>query len=199
ERVPANEGSGTRARVQGRGASESVRAKQNNCRRGLAAFLSTAALLLLGAPVWADPPDRPDRAREADSLRRAALEWRAVGTWDARRKAMAQLERASLLAPHDDRVWLELGRMCCEAGERRRGRGCYERARRLMPDDAESHALFGMAWTWEWLNSYEGPPLARAVQEYQRACELDPGRAATWGALTALLLSRDRLEEAERA
>jgi tetratricopeptide (TPR) repeat protein len=123
----------------------------------------------------------------------------SAGTLDARRQAMGELEQASLLAPGDHRIWLDLGRLCLEIGERKRGRDCYEHAQRAAPESAEAFTALGRAWTWEWLNSFEASALAHAERNLERATRLDPGRADTWGALSALSLSRGRLDLSERA
>lgn len=168
-------------------------------RRIVAAGAIAALVPALAAPLARAGSDPAGRARAADSLRDRAAAYRAAGTLDGRRQAMSDLERASLLAPEDHRVWLDLGRLCLETGQRARGRACYDRARRAAPDDAEAHAALGSAWTWEWLGSFEPTALAHAERDLERAAELAPGRAAAWGELAALSLSRGRLEQAERA
>lgn len=166
-------------------------------RRAIAILLILAALPAapggLGAGVSAG------RVAEADSLHRRAVARLAEGTLDARRHAMAELERASLLDPARLEVWLDLGRLCLESGQRRRGRSCYERAQRAAPDDATAYVALGMAWTWEWLGSFEDAALAQARRSLARACALAPGRADAWGALSALELSRGRVELGTRA
>lgn len=174
----------------------SVRAKSSVWPRRLVVCLVAA---LLTSPAGAAAADRAERARAADSLHRSALGWLAIGTLDARRQALGQLEQASLLAPHDHTIWLDFGRLCLEVGQRKRGRDCYEHAQRAAPEDAEAFLLLGRAWTWEWLNSFDADALAKAERNLERATKLDPGRAATWGIYSALLLSRGRMDQAERA
>lgn len=140
-----------------------------------------------------------DRASEGDSLRRLAAERVTLGTLDARRQAMSELEQASLLAPGDHQVWLALGRLCLESGQRQRGRDCYERALRAAPDDYQAHAELGAAWTWEWLSSFESTALANAERNLERAAELDPSAAQNWARLSALSLSRGRRDRAALA
>ncbi len=165
-----------------------------NGRRILAALLGFATLLAAaGVPVASTGAGR---AAEADSLHRHAVEHLAEGTLDARRLALAELEQASLLDPGSVQIWLDFGRLCLETGRRRQGRSCYERARRVAPDDAQAHAALGAAWTWEWLSSFEDAALAQAQQSLARATELDPGRSAAWSALSALELSRGRIDRA---
>jgi Tfp pilus assembly protein PilF len=165
-----------------------------NGRRIVAAFLSIATLLVTpGVPMAATSAAR---AAEADSLHRRAVARLAEGTLDARRFAMAELERASVLDPGSVRIWLDFGRLCMETGRRKRGRSCYEQARRAAPDDAEAHVALGFAWTWEWLSSFEEPPLARAQQSLARATELAPGRAEAWSQLSAVELVSGRVDRA---
>ena len=156
----------------------------------------TALVLGHGAPALAR---HADRAVEADSLHRLALQHLALGTLDDRRDAMIELEEASRLAPGDHRIWLDLGRLCLTSGERKRGRDCYEHARRAAPDEAAAHAELGAAWTWEWLSSFESSALAHAEQNLERAARLAPGDAGNWARLSALSLSRGRLDPAARA
>ena len=158
----------------------------------------TVALALM---LWAIPATSiASRARtEADSLRSLARERLKLGTLDARRQAMTELERASQLAPDDHHVWLDLGRLCLERGERQRGRDCYDRARRAAPDDPRAWAELGAAWTWEWLSSFDDSALANAARDLQRAAELNPDDAATWARLSALLIARGRPRAAEHA
>ncbi|MGH7731678.1 MAG: tetratricopeptide repeat protein [Candidatus Eiseniibacteriota bacterium] len=162
----------------------------------LAALLSAA---LLSAPRVPAAATDAAKAAEADSLHRHAVARLAEGSLDARRLALSELERASRLDPGRLAIWLDLGRLCLETGRRLRGRSCYERASRVAPDDAEAHLALGMAWTWEWLGSFEDAPLARAQQSMARATELAPGRADAWGRLSALELARGRVDRATLA
>jgi tetratricopeptide (TPR) repeat protein len=163
--------------------------------RWLVAWLTAALLMDAGGAA----ADRAARARAADSLHHRALECLMLGTLDARRDAMGELEQASLLAPGDHTIWLDYGRLCLEVGQRKRGRDCYEHAQRAAPEDAEAYVVLGRAWTWEWLNSFDAEALSHAERSIERATRLDPGRAATWGMYSALLLSRGRMDPAERA
>jgi len=123
----------------------------------------------------------------------------AAGTLDARRQAMAELERASLLDPNRLQTWLDLGRLCLETGHRQRGRSCYERAQRVAPEDPEAYLALGNAWTWEWLSSFEDVSLARALQNLARVTELAPERAEAWGRLAALEVARGQVGRAAAA
>src|SRR5262245_25890781 len=148
-----------------------MRAISSGYPRCLAVCLAAAGILLgCGAPAFAR---HTDHASDADSLRRLAAGRLLLGTLDARRQAMSYLEQASLLAPGDHQVWLDLGRLCLEGGQRQRGRDCYERARRIAPDDFRAHAELGAAWTWEWLSSFESSALGNAERDLERAAELD--------------------------
>ena len=167
---------------------------RQNGRRIIGALLSTATLL--ATPQVPIAATSAGRAAEADSLHRHAVARLAESTLDSRRLAMSELERASLLDPEREQIWLDLGRLCLERGQRRRGRSCYERARRVVPDDAAAHVALGIAWRWEWLSSFEEPPLTRAQQSLARATELAPGRADAWSELSALELARGRVDRA---
>src|SRR5262245_43623636 len=183
---------GRRSRV----GSEAVSARPRDRSRRLLACLAAALLASAGSAAAAD---RAARARAADSLHRRALEWLTIGTLDARRTAMIQLEQASLLNPGDHRIWLDFGRLCLEAGERKRGRDCYEHAQRAAPESAEAFTALGRAWTWEWLSSFETSALAHAERNLERAAELGPTDAQNWARLSALLLSRGKRDRADRA
>jgi len=56
-----------------------------------------------------------------------------------------------------------------------------------------------MAWTWEWLSSFEEAPLAHAQQSLTRATELAPDRADAWSLLSALELARGQVDRAALA
>jgi len=165
-----------------------------NGRRILTSLL--CAVTLPAAPGVPVAATSAARAAEADSLHRHALARLAERSLDARRLALVELERASLLDPGRLGIWLDFGRLCLESGQRRRGRSCYERAKRVAPDDPEAHIALGIAWTWEWLSSFEEPPLTRAQQSLARATELAPGRADVWSRLSALELARGRVDRA---
>ena len=167
-----------------------------NRRRITAALLSAATLL---ATTEFARASRSDRVAEAEALHRHALECLAMGTIDARRQAMAELERASLLDPNRLQTLLDLGRLCLETGQRQRGRSCYERAQRVAPDDPEAYLALGYAWTWEWLSSFEDVSLSRARQNLARATELAPERAEAWGRLAALEVARGQVGRAAAA
>jgi hypothetical protein len=107
---------------------------------------------------------------------------------------MTHLERASLLDPGKLDIWLDLGRLCLETGQRSRGRGCYVRAGIVAPDDVRAQLALGAAWRWEWLSSFDDSALARARQSMERAAALAPERAAAWSELAALELVRGRLD-----
>lgn len=170
---------------------------RRNGRRILVALLSGTSLL--AAPEAPVASTSAGRGTEADSLHRHAVARLAEGSLDARRLALAELERASLLDPGRLQIWLDLGRLCLETGRRQHGRSCYERAKRVAPDDPEAHVALGIAWTWEWLSSFEESPLTRAQQSLARATDLAPGRADVWSQLSALELARGRVDRAALA
>jgi tetratricopeptide (TPR) repeat protein len=159
-----------------------------------ARLLGAALLLAVARPAPA--ATRLERAAEADSLHRHAIARLAEPTLDARRLALVELGRASLLDPGRAQIWLDLGRLCLETGYRQRGRSCYERARKVAPEDVEAHLALGRAWTWEWLSSFEAAPLARAREGFARAAELAPGRTDAWAGLSALDVAGGRVEPA---
>ncbi|HKQ57536.1 MAG TPA: tetratricopeptide repeat protein, partial [Candidatus Eisenbacteria bacterium] len=117
--------------------------------------------LLLVAPGRAAAATPGSDAREAERLHQLGLAHAAERTFEGRRRAITELERATLLDPSRSAYWLDLGRLCLEAGHRSRGRSCYERATQVTPDDAEAQTLLGMAWKWEWLSSFDDAALVR--------------------------------------
>jgi tetratricopeptide (TPR) repeat protein len=161
-----------------------------NVRR-ITAILLTAATLLAATESLAS--SSAERSAEAEALHRHALERLAVGTIDARRQALAELEQASLLDPRRLETLLDLGRLCLEIGQRQRGRSFYERAQRVAPDDLGAYLALGNAWTWEWLSSFDDTALAHARQNLARAAELSPDRADAWARLAALEVARGQL------
>jgi tetratricopeptide (TPR) repeat protein len=158
-----------------------------------------AAGVLLAAVRTAPAASRAERVAEADSLHRHALARLATPTLDARRLALVELERASLLDPERAQIWLDLGRLCLETGYRRRGRSCYQRAGEVSPDRPEAFVELGRAWTWEWLSSFESAPLARARESMVRATALASARADAWAHLAALELAGGRVDRATAA
>jgi tetratricopeptide (TPR) repeat protein len=161
--------------------------------RSLRALCLSALLVIL----W----DRASTAAEnqaahADSLYRRGLARWARATLDSRRMALADLERATLLAPRREDVWLSLGTCCIESGRFARGRSCLSRAARLAPASFDAWFQLGSAWKHDWLSSLERSSLDEATRCFIKACVAAPNRFEGWTAAAALELLRGHSEEA---
>lgn len=155
---------------------------------GTALFIGLLVASLAHPPpaALASPSRDPAFGVRADSLHRRALARIAENTIESRRLAMVDLDEAAHLAPDRAAVHRELGRMCIETGQLRRGLGCYERVVKLEPDNAGTHLSLGIGWKQEWLASTDTSSLSKAFQHSQRAAFLSPQSLEPRLALTAL-------------
>jgi GWxTD domain-containing protein len=176
-----------------------------------AALLSFVLLLPSGwvspcraAPVPGSAPAltrdvRTTRDDRVDRLLVRAEERLAVRTIEARRMAIADLERASEMAPRRADVQLALARAYYQAGFLVQSRRRFERVMALAPEDAQARFGLGQAWRRDWLKYLERPSLDRAVEHYSAAARLDPSHVESWLLLSALQVERADLAGARAA
>lgn len=139
------------------------------------AFLALLILPIVANQALAEAPAAARARRDAEAARlveRAVTLLRA-GTIDARRGAIADLERAVQLAPRRPDYELLLARACMAGGYQRQARIHFTRVTALAPDDAE--ARFGLARMWrrDYLKYLDTTSLVRALEHLERATRLD--------------------------
>ncbi len=161
----------------------------------LPSLAASALAVFLAVPLHAatDPaPPGSDAARvlEAEALHTHALRMLERRTIEARRTAIADLERATLLDPDRADRQLLLARTYLQAGFRRQAMRRFERVVALSP--AEPEARFGLAQVWrrDWLKYLEPRSLERAVEHASVAVRLDSMHVEAWLMLSSLLVER---------
>ncbi len=140
-----------------------------------------------------------DRNAEASRLLARAEDHLGRRTIEARRVAIADLERATDLAPRRVDLLLTLARAYWQAGFLKQSRYRYERALKLDPDDANARFGVAQAWRRDWLKYLERASLDRAVEHYAACGRADPGRVDAWLLLSALNVERGDLPAARAA
>ncbi|MBI5711232.1 MAG: GWxTD domain-containing protein [Candidatus Eisenbacteria bacterium] len=173
-------------------------------RQGL--LLAFATLALGAACAHAGDADTalpargdPARTARAESLYVQAESRLAAGGLDARRKAIAQLEEAALLAPDDARYQTALGDACLDAGFAERARACFERGAMLAPADAAPRFGLGEVWKRDWLSYLRPASLALAIENFSTAARLQPDLSDAWVMLAPLLFEQGHLSDAVAA
>ena len=157
--------------------------------------------MLLFAPLSAaraapEPAGARARALEAEALQAHALQMLERRTIEARRTAISDLERATLLLPEEPGPQLLLARTYLAAGFRRQAMRRFERVVSLAP--LEPEARFGLAQVWrrDWLKYLEPRSLERATEHASIAARLDPTHVDAWLMLSSLLVERGQLRAA---
>jgi GWxTD domain-containing protein len=150
--------------------------------RALVPLLVPLALCLAGGAGNA-----ASRSVRAESLYRRALAHLTRNTLDARRLAIDELERATLLAPGTAEYELTLARTYYQAGFMRHARERFVRVTRLAPSDADSRYGLGQVWRHDWLKYLETASLQRAVENLREAVRLAPSSCDAWLLLVPLL------------
>jgi len=163
-------------------------------------ILLTLLLLLPGAALaaTAGSPASP-REAQAERLYADAEQRLAQHTFDSRRIAIADLERACELAPLRVDIELRLARVYAEAGFVKLSRRRFERALSLAPNDADARLGLAQAWRRDWLKYLERRSLDRALEHYSACTRLDPQRIDAWLQLSALLVEKNDLPAARAA
>src|SRR5262245_22888060 len=120
----------------------------------LARTLLLFLAVLIATHAGATPTDGVSTlpsAREADRLLAEADRHLAMHTFDARRIAIGELERACDLEPVRADLQLKLARTYADAGFTKQSRLRFERAMQLAPNDASARVGLGYAWRQDWL------------------------------------------------
>jgi GWxTD domain-containing protein len=162
--------------------------------RSLCSFLG---LLLLAALPGTGFAERGDT--EANRLLASAEQHLGQRTIEMRRIAIAELERATEIAPHRAELHLALARAYWQAGFLKLARKRYERAVTLAPDQAEARMGLGNAWRRDWLKYLERRSLDLAAEHYAACGRLDPRKLDAWVLLSALQVERGDLAAARDA
>lgn len=148
---------------------------------------------LVAAPA---PGARERRAAEAASLVERAVTRLRQGTVEARRNAIADLERAVQLDPRRPDYELLLARTYMVAGFLRQARERFARVTALAPDDAEARYGLARMWRRDYLKYLDTTSLARAVEHLGWVTRLDSSNVAAWVMLASLQTERGDLPAA---
>jgi GWxTD domain-containing protein len=165
----------------------------------LLAFALLAALT--AGSAHAAPSER--RAREARALYDSAVEKLGRRTFESRRAAIADLERATSIAPREPEYQVLLARTYYQCGFLREARRRFDAVEQLDPRDVAAQYGLGQVWRRDWLKYLDTLSLARATEHFERAGRLDTARAEPW-VLAASLRTEARdtsgaLADAQRA
>jgi GWxTD domain-containing protein len=165
------------------------------------ALLSPALLLALScvAPLSSAAVVPLNRDAAATSLLERAERRLALHTIEFRRMAIADLERATELAPARPDIQLTLAHAYYDAGFLKESRERYERTVALTPNDSQARLGLGHAWRRDWLKYLERASLDRAVQHYAEAGRLDSSNVDAWIMMSALEIERGDLPDARAA
>ena len=164
----------------------------------LTAFLLVLALLFPAAAAAAPPRDAARRT-EAEALYLRALSRLQKRDFDSRRMALADLERATVLAPTEAEYQITLARLYLSCGYLKAATRRFERVTALHPEDAEARFGLGQVWRRDWLKYLDARSLDRAVEQYSWAARLEPAHTDAWLLLTSMLVERGDLPGARRA
>src|ERR1051325_508415 len=136
--------------------------------RPLLLSLATACALACAAPRSLAAAAR-DRDAEATRLLQHAERLLAMQTIEQRRSAIADLERATDLAPARPDVQITLARAYYKAGFLKQAKIRYERAVALAPENSQARFGLGQAWERDWLKYLERSSLDLAVEHFAAA------------------------------
>ena len=164
-----------------------------------------AALCIAAIGLWAACASAAgDAAGHRSRLEVQALYARAQARLaehrvEARRMAIADLERATMLDPDDTECQLLLARAYYQAGFLKQASRRFERLAALAPDDPE--ARFGLAQVWrrDWLKYLDRNSLARAIENLAAATRLEPRHTDAWLMLSSLEVEQHDSLGAQRA
>jgi GWxTD domain-containing protein len=166
--------------------------------RTLLLSLATACALASAAPRSLAAAAR-DRDAEATRLLQHAERLLAMQTIEQRRSAIADLERATDLAPARPDVQITLARAYYKAGFLKQAKIRYERAVALAPENSQARFGLGQAWERDWLKYLERSSLDLAVEHFAAAGRLDSSNVQAWLMLSALEVERGELSGARAA
>jgi len=156
----------------------------------LAALTCAFACAVTGAPrvTTAAVPVAvsASRAQEADALFAHALSMLERRSIEARRTAIADLERATTLDPAHADAQLLLARTYLTAGFRRQAMRRFERVVALSPGEPEARYGLAQVWRRDWLKYLEPRSLERAIEHAAATTRLDARHTDAWLMLSAL-------------
>src|ERR1044072_2776748 len=150
--------------------------------RTLLLSLATACALACAAPRSLAAAAR-DRDAEATRLLQHAERLLAMQTIEQRRSAIADLERATDLAPARPDVQITLARAYYKAGFLKQAKIRYERAVALAPENSQARFGLGQAWERDWLKYLERSSLDLAGEDFAAAGRLDSSTRNSGGAV----------------
>src|ERR1051326_120379 len=153
--------------------------------RTLLLSLATACALACAAPRSLAAAAR-DRDAEATRLLQHAERLLAMQTIEQRRSAIADLERATDLAPARPDVQITLARAYYKAGFLKQAKIRYERAVALAPENSQARFGLGQAWERDWLKYLERSSLDLAVEHFAAAGRPDSSKVQAWVMLSPL-------------
>lgn len=160
--------------------------------------LLLVALMLL-CPVRSRAESLEQRHLEARALlarASARLERRTV---EARRMAIMDLERATLLEPTNAETQILLARTYYMAGFIKLAMRRFETVAAIAPDDPEARYGLGQVWRRDFLKYLEKRSLDRAIDHLAAAAALEPRHTDSWLMLSSLLIERGDAVAANRA
>lgn len=161
-----------------------------NASLTIAAVACLLALAPPGAGAAPRAPAQERRAAEAATLVEHAAARLREGTIEARRAAIADLERAAQLAPDRPEYQLLLARAYMVAGFTRAARERFLRVAALAPRDPEARFGLGRMWRRDYLKYLDTTSLVRAVDQLGWATRFDPSNVAAWVMLASLHAER---------
>lgn len=156
------------------------------------AVLAFSILAFAAGPAAAETRtvERVRREAEAAGLVEHALPRLRAGTVEARRSALADLERAVQLAPARPDYLLLLARTYMVMGFTRQARDRFAKVTALAPEDAEARYGLARMWRRDYLKYLDTTSLVRAVDHLGWATRLDSSNVAGWVMLASLRAER---------
>lgn len=150
--------------------------------------LALAAGRASGAP--ADSARVARREAEAARLAEHAVSRLRIGSIEARRTAISDLERAVQLAPRRTEYQLRLARAYQDAGFTRSARDRFDKVRALAPTDPAARFGLGQMWRRDYLKYLDFTSLARAIEHLTWATRYDSSNVTAWVMLSSLHVER---------
>ena len=166
--------------------------------------LALLALLILAldtgqAAAATRTADRARREAEASALIEHAFTRLRSGTVEARRAALADVERAVQLAPARPDYQLLLARTYMAMGFTRMARERFAKVTALAPEDPEARYGLARMWRRDYLKYLDTTSLVRAVEHLGWATRLDSANVTGWVMLASLRTERGDVAGALRA
>jgi len=141
----------------------------------------------------------PSRERQAERLVASARRHLDLDTFDDRRKAIHELEQATLLDTRHPEWDLLLARTYMRAGYLGLARHRFDKVRRMAPDQSDARFGLGQVWRYDWLKYLERSSRDQAIEQFRAAARLAPRRADASIMMVPLLVDRGDLPAAADA